>query len=113
MNAKQRAVIEFLRLEGQIGDQIHQHLRNVYRNEAYSCATVFNRVHEIDQGREDLEDAERSGRPSIFQIDSMLLELLRKFPFYNAHTLAEAVGVSHPTVMHHLNRLGFRYRILR
>jgi hypothetical protein len=112
MKVKQKAVIKFLRLEGHTFDQIHQLLRNMYGNEAYSHAIVFNWVHEIDQGREDLEDAKRLGKSSLFQIDSMLLELLCKFSFYNTCTLVKAVGIFHTTVIHRLNRLDFQYQII-
>jgi hypothetical protein len=57
---KQRAVTEFLLLEGCARDEIAARLQNVYGEDAYCRASVFRSIQEIRRGNEELRN---EGRP--------------------------------------------------
>jgi DNA-binding transcriptional ArsR family regulator len=44
----------------------------------------------------------RSGRPPIDFLDIRILALLDEWPFHSVYSIAETLGVSHPTIMSHL-----------
>jgi histone-lysine N-methyltransferase SETMAR len=110
---KQRAVIEFLRLEGETGDNIHSRLVKVYGDEAYSRSAVFEWVREVDNGRTDLKDLPRSGRARDLQISSQITTLLQEFPFHSTRSLADEVGVCNQTIANYLERMGYSFRVLK
>jgi histone-lysine N-methyltransferase SETMAR len=110
---KQRAVIEFLRFEGETGDKIHQRLIGVYGHTAYSRATVYRWVAEVDRGRSELKDLQRSGRPPIVGLSEKLEVLLLDYPFHTLRTLAEETGVAHSTVALYLQEMGLKHYMLR
>jgi transposase len=110
---KQRAVIEFLRLEGESGDNIHTRLVKVYGADAYSRASVYNWVAEIDRGRKSLKDLPRSGRTPLEGLTEQLEALLQDWPFHTTRTLADETKVSHETVRSYLEKMGLKYYVLR
>jgi DNA-binding transcriptional ArsR family regulator len=54
------------------------------------------------QGREDLHDEVRSGKPPIDFLGIRILVSLDKHPFHSVYAIAEALGVSHSTILSHL-----------
>ncbi len=62
-NFEQRAVIKFLVKLGETGKQISEKLNTVYGEGAMKPATVYKWVKRCHEGRESLEDDQRSGRP--------------------------------------------------
>lgn len=110
---KQRAVIEFLRLEGESGDNIHSRLVKVYQEDAYSRSAVFEWVREVDQGRSDLNDCPRSGRPRDLHITTQITTLLLEHPFHSTRTLAEELSISHTSVANYLERMGYSYKVTK
>ena len=94
---KYRAIIEFLTLEGEDANNIHQRLFKVYAEEAPSRATVFRWNTEFKRGRKSLEDDPRSGRPVTVTtpeiIDSMR-ELLDEDRRITVESIAEQVNIS-------------------
>jgi transposase len=65
-----RSVIQFLNTSGEISAEIHKQIVAVY-------AKVMNRqnvtkwCHEFSEGRTDVHDEQRSGRPSLISDDSL------------------------------------------
>ena len=60
---KQKAVIEFLTIEGVGAKKISERLRNVYKESALSYAIVRIWVVQFKSGNSDISDKPRSGRP--------------------------------------------------
>ena len=60
---EQRGVIHFLYLLKQNNEQIHSHLKHVYKDKALSLKAVEYWTHQFKIGRETIEDVPRSGRP--------------------------------------------------
>jgi transposase len=110
---KQRAVIEFLLLEGCAGDEIAIRLRNVYGEDAYSRATVFRWITEVRRGNEELRNEGRPGRPCRHEIDAVIRSILRDEPNASLRTIAERLAISPETVRTHLSRIGYTLKALR
>jgi hypothetical protein len=53
---KQRAVIEFLSLEGCPGDEILIRLQNVHGTDGYSRSSVFHWIQGVRRGNEELRN---------------------------------------------------------
>jgi hypothetical protein len=55
---KQRAVIEFLLLEGCVGEEIVAPIRNWYGSTAYCRISISRRISEVRRGNQDLRNEE-------------------------------------------------------
>jgi hypothetical protein len=73
-----------------------------------TVCTAWKRWHQfVLQARENGYDDDRLGRPTLDFIDSKIIAPLDREPFDSANSLAEAIGVSHSTMLRHLqNSLG-------
>lgn len=60
---KQKAVIEFLTIEGVGAKEISDRLRNVYKESTLSYASVRRWAVQFKSGNSDISDKPRSGRP--------------------------------------------------
>jgi hypothetical protein len=56
---KQRAVIEFVLLEGCAGEELKISLENVYGSDACCCASVLRWINEDRSGNEELRNEGR------------------------------------------------------
>jgi hypothetical protein len=57
----------------------------------------------FDKDPKNLHDEVRSGRPPMDFLDIRILTLLDEQPFHSDYSIAEALGVSHSTILGHLN----------
>jgi hypothetical protein len=103
MDDEQRVNIQFLHREGVTPDEIHTRLRAQFGDDTHSSRGVRRWCSYGRQGREDLRDEARPGRPPIDFLDLQILRCLEKGPFHSAYSLAEALGVSHTTILSHLH----------
>ena len=71
---KQRSVIRFLWAEGLRGAEIHARLCTRYGDKALPRRSVYEWIEMLKNGRTNLKDAERSGRPSTSTTDEKLEE---------------------------------------
>jgi hypothetical protein len=104
MKYEQRVIIPFLLQEDANADDIHKRLQAQFTNDTHSIRSVRHscQCQFIRQGREDLHDNPRSGRPPIDFTDTKILSALEREPFHSAHSLTEVMGVSYSTVIRHL-----------
>jgi DNA-binding transcriptional ArsR family regulator len=103
MDYEQRVIVLFLYKEGVLPAEIHTRVKAQFEKDAYSLRSVQRWCQFVLQGREDLHDGDRLGRPTLDFIDSKIISLLEREPFHSAYSLAEAIGVSYSTVLRHLH----------
>ena len=106
---QQRVIIRFLHRERVQPGEIHRRLATQPCEDLYSKRSIEWWCAQFVCGREDIEDDHRSGRPPIDHLDTKILACLESEPFQSAYSLAEALGVSHATVLNRLhNSLGMK-----
>ena len=105
-----RAVIRYLYLKGQTGQEIHCELTNIYGSSAPSYAQVKFWVGEFKRSRTSLEDETRSGRQSDATDEEMcnkVLDLVYSDRPIKVEEIANALHISHGSVSTTLHdRLG-------
>jgi hypothetical protein len=102
LKQKQRAVIEFLLLEGCEGDDIVFRLQNAYGRDAYCWASVFRWMNEICRGSEEIRNEGRLGRPYRYETDAALRSILRNDLNASLLTMADTLSISPETVRTHI-----------
>ncbi len=97
-NFEQRAIIKFFVKLGKTGKQISEKLNTVYGEAAMKSAMVYKWVKRCQEGRELLEDNQRSGRPvttrnkeNVKRIEITLVENYRM----SIRWLSESLGINH------------------
>ena len=77
-----RSVIRFLNARGTTAAEIHRQICDVYGEGAMSDSMVRRWVRLFSEGRENVHDDERSGRPSLVTDDMLrpIEEKMRTFP---------------------------------
>jgi hypothetical protein len=78
---EQRAVIRFFTLKGSSPRDIHIELKCVYGDEALCFRAVYKWYERFLQGRTELFDNPRSGRPLQNDLGDALRGMLQEFPF--------------------------------
>lgn len=94
---EQRAVIRFLWLKGQKGDEIHKELRSVLGESAFSRKTVFQWIADFKGGRTSIKDEPRSGHPSTAVTQGMIEKagkLARENRKITVQDLSDDLGIS-------------------
>jgi hypothetical protein len=103
MESDQRVIIRFLLREEVSADDIQRRLQAQFGDDTYKMRTFQGWCTQVRQGREDLNDAPRPGRPVIDHLDTKILACLDKAPFQSARSLAQELGVSLSTVLTRLH----------
>jgi hypothetical protein len=110
----QRVIIKFLFSERCDANQIVERLEAQFREDAYSLPSIQFWIGEMKRGREDLHDAQQSGRRPIESFTAQIKVLLDEHCFVSGRSIAETLQVSHSTVLKHLHEdLGFQSFHLR
>ena len=112
---KQRAVIEFLFLEGESAANIHRRLRNVYGNESLDVSTVRRWIGRIKgdserKGHCDLNDKPRSGRPASAVNDESMNTadlIIKANRRVTIDELCNDLGISHGSARNLVEALGY------
>jgi hypothetical protein len=102
MEYDQRGIILFLCKEGISPQEIHRHLEAQFGDATYSERSVRRWCQYGPQGRENLHDEVRSGRPPIDFLNLRILALLSEKSLHSAYSIAEAPCVSNSTISSHL-----------
>jgi hypothetical protein len=104
MEHDQRVIIRFSCNDRVSPEEIHAHLEAQFGDATYSERSVRRSCQYVRQGREDFHDEVQSGRPGIdFDFrDVRILALPDEHPFDSAHSIVQALGVFHATILNHL-----------
>ena len=79
-----RAVIRFLTLKGLTTSTIAAELKSVYGGSVCSITTVKKWKKRFEEGRSDLDDDFRSGRPPKSDLVKKVSDVLDELPFMSA-----------------------------
>ncbi|CAG0900854.1 unnamed protein product [Darwinula stevensoni] len=80
-------------------------INTAFGPDTVSKSTAYDWYSRFQKGNESLEDQPRTGRPSEFD-NSALQEALEANNRQTSRELADLLGVSHTTILHHLAELG-------
>jgi hypothetical protein len=103
MECEPRLIIKFLTNESVDAHEIHTRPSAQFGGQTDALHTIQFRVREIQGGREDPHDGNRSGRPALDYIDTKIISILEKAPFESARSSAQVLSVDHVTVLHRLH----------
>lgn len=111
-NVEVRSVIRFLHAKGKKPAEIHRELVEVYGNNVLSRKQVWCWCREFDNGRTDITDEHRSGRPSTSASDQNICQvegMIREDRRITLSHIAEVLNISYGSV-HRIvhNTLGYR-----
>lgn len=106
---EQRSVIHFYYKKGKTPQQIHPKLVAVYEKDAYTLKSVEYWYHQFKCGRNNVDDASKTGRPPLDDVDARILSTLNDYPFATLSMLSDACNCSIGTIYNHLtNILGYK-----
>lgn len=97
---EQRANIKFCQKLGKSPSETFNMIKQVYGDEAFGRSAVFKWHQRFAQGRDSLEDDDRSGRPKAVRTERKIEEvatLVRANRSQSVDDIAAAVGISHGT----------------
>ena len=107
---KQKAVVEFLALEGIAAKNISDRLRNVYGDSALSYASVKRWVTHFKSGESSITDKPRSGRPSTADTEEnrvLVDELIRSDRRTTVREIVDKIGTGHNAAQNIISDLGY------
>jgi transposase len=91
---KQRAVVEFLFLEGRTGEEIAIRLHDVYGEAASSRATIFRWINRVCSGDAEFQPEKPSRRSSRYETDCQIQNIIRDHQSASLRMIAEMLGLS-------------------
>ena len=80
MSVEQRINMTFLVHLGKTPTEALKLLQEVYSDDTMSRTSLFERHRRFKEGREEVEDDHRSGRPSTSRIDENVKRVRQKVP---------------------------------
>ena len=83
-----RSVIRFLNARNVLPSEIHHQICQVYGDNAMSVGMVRKWVRMFNEGRENLHDAARSGRPSLAN-DDLVRKVNERVPDDRRFTISD------------------------
>jgi hypothetical protein len=110
---KQRAISEFLPLEGRVSEKIMIHFQNEYGSAAYFRVSVFRWIIEVRRGNEELRYEGRPERSYQHETDAAIRSILQKGPNTSLRTIAKTLSISPETVRIHMSRISYILKTLR
>jgi transposase len=104
---EQRAVLRFLSLKGLNPQQIHSELEPVYHEDALALPTIYKWHARFHDGRTELSDEPRSGRPRKSNLAEASFRMLKERAFLSCKLLAQHFRICESYVLaHFVQRLG-------
>jgi transposase len=95
----QRAVTRFFTLKGLTARAIHAELVSVYLEDALALATVKKWNKRFREGRRDLFDDPRSGRPLTHDLSEAIRSVLKERPFSSCKVLCRHFRIRKATCL--------------
>lgn len=113
MEVEQRSVIFYLKRKGYKLSQISQELRDVYQQDSFDIPRIKYWIHQFKLQRKDVLNEANGGRPVFDYIDAKIITALQNYPFHSTRSLSETLLIPRSTIIHHLEKLGFKNYNLR
>ena len=99
--SNERTNIKFLLKLGKSGNEIRQMLVQVYGGNSMKKTAVYKWVRRFSEGRENVSDGERSGRPATSRTEENIAEvrqIVRENRRLTVRSIAEQVNIDRETV---------------
>jgi transposase len=94
---EQRAVVHFLTVKGLKAKEIEMELTSIYEDEALQISALKKWWTRFLQGRTELGDNPRLGRPTNPDLTEAMIELIRERPFLSTKIVCRHLRVSKDT----------------
>ena len=115
MNEEFRSVIHFCWLRQLSPQETLKEMEEAYGESCPSDSMIYKWYHEFDEGRINLNDLPRQGRPLIFEKRVAVQNFVEQFPSSSCQYIAMMLGMSRTTVKKilvnelHLKKLHFHW----
>jgi transposase len=96
---EQRAVIRFFTLKGLKAKENRAELESVYCSEALALSTVKKWGKRLQEGRTDLIDDQRPGRPVTHDLAEAVQSMLAERPFLSCKVLCRHLRIGKATCL--------------
>ncbi|GBO35813.1 hypothetical protein AVEN_61251-1 [Araneus ventricosus] len=107
----QRAVIQFLRAEGENASQIYRRMKEVYGEQCFVRCTIFRWSRRYEAGRVNIKALTRPGKAHVVTSSATISavdELMRQNRLITTREIAVELSISKGTVNHIIHKkLGF------
>ncbi|GBN57755.1 hypothetical protein AVEN_81007-1 [Araneus ventricosus] len=103
----QKAVIQFLRSEGELASQIYRRMKEVYRGLCLARCTIFRWCQRYEAGRVNIKDLPRSGQAHVVTNSATISavdELIRQNRRITTCEIAFEFSISKGTVHHIIHK---------
>lgn len=107
MKQEFRAVIHFLYLRGESNKDIHTQINDVYGESSIGIRTVQKWTKLFKEGKNDLNDEPRSGRPKRKDLHEQISSILSESPDLSCKKIREKLQASQMTVKKIILELGY------